>query len=169
MKTHLITFSALALATSGLSANLNFSKSTLIARAPVAVTITPSPLATQPPSTTAAPVPAASASVEQLFAEADSVIDSSTQDNHAGLSALGDRVTAGIQSQINTWKSQGYTAPLPSDEELSRALMDFMQKLNALNLADESTWTSVKTDTLGSLHHLQGVFGDLRTDSVKKK
>ena len=169
MKTHVITLSALALTTSGLCANFNLAKSTLIARAPVAVAVTPSPLATQPPSTTAAPVPAASSSVEQLFAEADSTIDNSTQDSHAGLSSLGDRVTAGIQSQINTWKSQGYTAPLPSDEELSRALLDFTQKLSLLNLADESTWTSVKTDTLGSLHHLQGVFGDLRTDSVKKK
>jgi hypothetical protein len=169
MKTQLITFSALALTTSGLCANMNFSKSTLIARAPVAVAVTPSPLATQPPSTTAPPVPAASVSVEQLFAEADSLIDSSTQDSHAGLSSLGDRVTAGIKNQINAWKSEGYTAPLPSDEELSRALLDFTQKLSLLNLADESTWTSVKTDTLGSLHHLQGVFGDLRTDSVKKK
>ncbi len=164
MKKLLFTLAALTLAAPVFCANFSFARSTLIARAPIATA-----LATQPPSTTAAPTPAASATVEQLFTEADSMIDNSTQDSHAGLSALADRVTAGIQNQITEWKSQGYTAPLPSDEELSRALLDFTQKLSLLNLADETTWTSVKTDTLGSLHHLQGVFGDLRADSVKKK
>lgn len=168
MKTYLTSLTALALTTTSFCASLNFAKSTLIARAPVVVAITPSPMATPPP-TTLAPVPAASHSVEQLFAEADTAIANSTLDNRAGLSALSDRVTAGIQDQINTWKSQGYTAPLPSDEELSRALLDFTQKLSALNLADESTWASVKNDASSSLQHLRGVFGDLRTDSVKKK
>lgn len=162
MKTYLTTLAALALTTSSFCAGFNFTKSTLMAKAPVVVAVTPSP-------STVAPVPAASQTVEQLFAEADTTIANSTLDSRTGLSALSDRVTAGIQDQINAWKSQGYTAPLPSDEELARALLDFTQKLSALNLADESTWTSVKNDAVSSLQHLRGVFADLRADSVKKK
>jgi hypothetical protein len=168
MKTFIITASALALATS-LSADLGFSKSTLIANPPVLAALNFSRAATNPPQVTSLPTPDASATVEQLFAEADAKIDASTQDSHEGLSALGERLSAGIKGQVDMWKSQGYTAPLPSDEELSRSLLDFTQKLSALNGADESTWISVKSDTASSLHHLQGVFADLRADSVKKK
>jgi hypothetical protein len=164
MKTYLITLSTLAVATS-LSAGLSFLPSTLIANPPVIAALTTPPVTNSAPTTI---TPAATPAVENLFSEADTTIESSTQDHHEGLTDLADRVNRGVKDQIEAWKSQGFTAPLESDEKVSRALMDFTQKLSSLNLADEATWASVKTDTLGSLHHLQGVYADLAAASAKK-
>jgi hypothetical protein len=168
MKTRIITLSAVAFAAILGMASTAFARSTLVAMAPVIAAVTPSPLVTPPPAPIT-PSPTATPTVEALFEEAGTTIESSTQDHREGLSDLGDRVNRSIKEQIDTWKSQGFTAPLPMDEQVSRALLDFTQKLSLLSLASEETWTSVKTDTISSLRHLQGVYADLAAASAKRK
>ena len=111
------------------------------------------PAATRPAAPPPLPVQAA-----DPFADLAETLGRITRDQTALLTAKQDQLNQRLDAQISNWKATGGNLSGPDENKLELARTDLAQKLRALALAGETTWTSAKTEALSSLENVRQLY-----------